>query len=84
MARVFLQKSRHKTVFYFRRKVPHDLRTRLKIPQIHRSLGTSDRKQAVVMARRLAAWSDQLFALTRSMSDDKDFKDTPSRSAQKG
>src|SRR5687768_7371798 len=76
MARVFLQKSRHKTIYYFRRKVPHDLRARLNTFQIYRSLNTSDRKQAIVMARRLAAWSDQLFLLIRTMSD-KDFKDTP-------
>lgn len=76
MSRVFLQKSRHKTVFYFRRKIPLDLRERLRVTQIYRSLHTSDRQQAIVLARRLATWSDEFFNAARHMSKE-DFDKSP-------
>lgn len=74
--RLFLQKSRHQSVYYFRRKVPVDLRQRIGHTQLYRTLRTSDRREAVVAARRLAVLTDTLFDMVRRMSD-SDFKNTP-------
>src|SRR3954451_21798167 len=65
MAEAFLQKSRHRTVYYFRRKIPLDLRERLGLTQIYRSLHTCDRKLAAIRARALATRTDLLFMKLR-------------------
>ncbi|MBU9415472.1 hypothetical protein KTE23_02610 [Burkholderia multivorans] len=67
MAANFLQKSRHDSVFYFRRRVPADMLTALGKRQIYRSLHTSDRREAIIRARALAAQTDRLFASIRAM-----------------
>lgn len=69
MAGSFLQKSRHGTVFYFRRRIPDDLRSIIGKPSIVKSLGTEQRREAIILARALAAKTDTLFHDLRSMED---------------
>ncbi|MGF6663302.1 hypothetical protein QF000_004970 [Paraburkholderia atlantica] len=72
MAGDFLLLSRHQTVYLFRRRVPRDLMERLGRTEIYRSLGTTDRKLAVVRARALATYTDQVFARIRAMDSNDD------------
>ncbi len=67
----FLQKSRHGTVFYFRRRVPPDLRAAFGVTQIFVSLGTKDRPRAIESARWLAVRCDEMWAIMRRMTDKK-------------
>jgi hypothetical protein len=68
LARRFSSGLRHQSVYSFRRRIPDDLRA-LGLPiQLVRSLRTSDRREAVVLARRLAAETDTIFLQLRSMS----------------
>ncbi len=71
MARDFLTRSRHGTVYYFRRRVPDDLRAIICNPYLVRSLGTADRKKAIILARGYAAQTDYAFTQIRIMSDKK-------------
>jgi len=67
----FLQKSRHGTIFYFRRRVPLDLRVTVGASVVYKSLLTSDRRDAIVLARALAAKTDELFSGIRDMANKK-------------
>jgi hypothetical protein len=67
MAANFLQRSRHDSVFYFRRRVPADLFDSLRKRQIYKSLDPCDRREAIIRARALAAQTDRLFASLRAM-----------------
>ena len=60
MAGNFLQRSRHGTTYFFRRRVPQDVQHILKLTQVFRSLATADRREAIVRARVLAAHTDRL------------------------
>jgi hypothetical protein len=61
MAGKFLTKSRHGTIYYFRRRVPEAAQLAIG-RQVHmQSLETSDRSVAVVRGRALAAQTDSLF-----------------------
>ncbi len=64
----YLQRSRHGTIYYFRRQVPLDLRPRLGAPQLYLSLVTADRPTALFLARRAATLSDELFLNFRTMT----------------
>ncbi|MFC3472150.1 DUF6538 domain-containing protein [Massilia oculi] len=61
MAGKFLIKSRHGTIYYFRRRVPdaaqHIIGRRVYV----QSLETSDRRLAVIRSRALAAQTDSVF-----------------------
>jgi hypothetical protein len=73
MAANFTRRSRHDSIFYFRRRIPNDLHA-LGLPRrIVPSLHTADRRAATMGARRLAAASDSLFARIRAMPKNKDF-----------
>lgn len=72
MAGTFLQRSRHGTMFYFRRRVPADLRTIAGRPYIVKSLATEQRREAIILARAFASQSDQLFQEWRSMAKNSD------------
>lgn len=72
MTASFLQKSRHNTVYYFRRRVPDDIQAVLGRRQIYKSLDTHNRREAVIRARKLAAKTDALFAYIRTMPDTED------------
>ncbi len=71
MARNFLTRSRHRTVYYFRRRVPDDLRSSIAQPYLIRSLGTSERNTAIILARAYAAQTDLAFAQLRTMPEKK-------------
>jgi integrase len=64
----YLQRSRHGTIFYFRRKLPLDLRQHAGVPQFYLSLGTADRPTALILARRAATLCDELFATFKHMA----------------
>jgi predicted Rdx family selenoprotein len=65
MAQNFLTRSRHGTVYYFRRRVPKELHAAIGKPFLVRSLETTDRRTAVVRARSLAVQSDLIFQRTQ-------------------
>lgn len=62
MAGDFIQRSRHGTVFFFRRRVPLALRRVLGRLHFYSSLHTHDRAEAKRRARALAVVTDDLFA----------------------
>lgn len=61
MAGKFLSKSRHGTIYYFRRRVPEVAQRVIGRQVFVQSLGTSDRRLAVVRGRALAAQTDSFF-----------------------
>ena len=63
----FLIKSRHHTVFHFRRRVPLDLLTIVGKSHLTQSLKTDSRRLAVIRARAAAVQTDALFAHLRAM-----------------
>ena len=63
----FLKRSRHGTTFYFRRRVPDDLRQTVGKPYLTKSLETGERREAMMRARLLAAKTDILFSDLRAM-----------------
>lgn len=68
MAISFLIKSRHGNIHYFRRRVPDDLRRAIGKSYLVKSLHTSDRRTAIILARGLAARTDQIFMKLRDMA----------------
>lgn len=68
MAISFLIKSRHGNVHYFRRRVPDDLRRAIGKNYLVKSLHTCDRRMAIILARGLAARTDQIFMKLRDMA----------------
>ncbi|MGE0358306.1 MAG: DUF6538 domain-containing protein [Burkholderiales bacterium] len=77
MAGDYIQRSRHGTVFYFRRRVPLDLRSRLQRLHIYISLRTELHSVAKCRARAMAAATDRLFSELRYVHGDG--KDTEPR-----
>ena len=67
MAQKFLTSSRHGSVFYFRRRVPDDLRQVIGRRYLVKTLNTSHRGAAVVLARAYAAKTDAIYQHLRSM-----------------
>lgn len=67
MAGSYLKPSRHGTVFYFRRRVPDDLRALVGRPYLVKSLDTGQRREAIIRARMLAAQTDTFFTDLRAM-----------------
>lgn len=65
----FLKQSRHGSTFYFRRRVPNDLRPRIGKAYLIKTLGTGKRRDAIILARILAAQTDSLFQRIRAMPD---------------
>jgi hypothetical protein len=61
MAGNFLERSRHGTQYYFRRRVPQALRAVIGKPFLVHSLHTTDRRTAVSRARSFAAQTDAIF-----------------------
>lgn len=61
MAGLFLTKSRHGSIYYFRRRVPEAARAAIGRKVFVQSLATSDRRLAVIRARALAARTDLIF-----------------------
>ena len=71
MTQNFLTTSRHGTIFYFRRRVPDDLREAIGKPYLVRTLATSHRAKAIIMARAYAARTDLLYQSLRTMNKKK-------------
>jgi hypothetical protein len=61
MAGNFLIKSRHGTIYYFRRRVPDTAQHVIGRQVFVQSLATSDRRLAIVRGRALAAQTDSIF-----------------------
>jgi hypothetical protein len=61
MAGLFLTKSRHGSIYYFRRRVPEAAQVAIGRKVFVQSLATSDRRLAVIRARVLAALTDLIF-----------------------
>jgi hypothetical protein len=61
MTAEFLTKSRHGTVYYFRRRVPTGAQATLGRNVLLRSLETADRRLAITRGRMLAAYTDAIF-----------------------
>lgn len=72
MASSYLKQSRHGSTFYFRRRVPDDLRLMLGRLYLVKTLGTGKRREAIILARAFAARTDSLFHHLRTMSDHDD------------
>lgn len=79
LAGAFLHRSRHGTVLYFRRRVPDDVREVLGRRHIYRSLGTTDKRRATVLARLYAVTTDELFERIRAMKKKGGTSDEPFR-----
>lgn len=71
MARNFLTSSRHGTVSYYRRHVPDDLRSIVGKPYLVKTLKTSDRREAIILARAYAGRTDEIFGHLRTMKKNK-------------
>lgn len=61
MAGLFLTKSRHDSIYYFRRRVPEAAQRVVGRTMYVQSLATSDRRLAVIRSRALAARTDVIF-----------------------
>ncbi len=72
MTKNYLTSSRHGTVFYFRRRVPDDLKHIIGKPCVVKSLGTNERRLAIILARAYAAKTDTIFRNLRSMNKNND------------
>lgn len=72
MASSYLKQSRHGSTFYFRRRVPDDLRPVLGKPYLVKTLGTGRRREAIILARAFAARTDSLFSRLRIMPNHAD------------
>lgn len=72
MAKNYLTSSRHGTVFYFRRRVPDDLRQIIGKPCLVKTLRTCERGRAIILARAYAAKTDVIFEHLRSMNKKSD------------
>lgn len=59
-------------MFYFRRRVPDDLRLALGRPYLVKTLGTGKRREAIILARAFASRTDSLFQHLRTMPDHDD------------
>jgi integrase len=70
MAISFLTKSRHNSVYYFRRRVPDDLIRHIGKPYLVKSLHTYEKRLAIILARNLATQTDNFFISIRNMSKD--------------
>src|SRR5688500_13174296 len=70
MAGNFLERSRHGTVFYFRRRVPLDLVDRVGKRHIYVTLRTHERRTALLRARVLAVQTDRAFEEMRKQQRD--------------
>lgn len=67
MAQNFLTSSRHGTVFYFRRRVPDDLQQIVGKLYLVKTLNTTHRGAAIILARAYAAKTDAIYQHLRAM-----------------
>ena len=62
-----LIRSRHGSVYYFRRRIPSDLQVCFSQSTVIQSLQTSDRRTAIIRARARAAITDAIFQQLRAL-----------------
>ncbi|KQT43811.1 MULTISPECIES: DUF6538 domain-containing protein [unclassified Methylophilus] len=67
MSANFLTQSRHRSIYYFRRRIPFDLQHHFPNTILKKSLNTASKKQAIILARGLASQVDRIFEHIRSM-----------------
>lgn len=67
MSTNFLTQSRHRSIFYFRRRIPLDIQHYFRNALLKKSLHTASKKQAIILARCLASQADRIFEHIRSM-----------------
>ncbi|EKE17641.1 MAG: hypothetical protein ACD_10C00345G0001, partial [uncultured bacterium] len=67
MAQNFITSSRHGTIYYFRRRVPDDLRQMIGKPYLVKTLKTSNQREATILARAYAGKTDQIYQHLRAM-----------------
>ncbi|WP_345793047.1 site-specific integrase [Thauera sp. JM12B12] len=72
-----LARSRHGSVFFFRRRIPRDLQDCFSQSTVIQSLRTTDRRTAIIRARARAALTDALFQLLRALSPSQRMKIRP-------
>jgi integrase len=63
-------------MFYFRRRVPDDLRLIVGKPYLVKSLRTGRRREAIILARAYAACTDRYFTELRNMASNQNNDDT--------
>ena len=76
MPGTYLVRSRRSSIFYFRRRVPDDLRPIVGKVFIQQTLHTSDRREAIILARALAAKTDTIFRDLRTMKKQRPAQQT--------
>ena len=59
-------------VFYFRRAIPFVIAAHFQQREIYRSLGTCDRREAIMRSRVFSAVTDLLFRKLKTMANKKD------------
>ena len=67
MAQNFITSSRHGTIYYFRRRVPDDLRQMIGKPYLVKTLKTSNQREATILARAYAGKTDEIYQHLRAM-----------------
>jgi integrase len=67
MAQNFLISSRHGSIFYFRRRVPEDLKAIIGKSFLVKTLATTSKAAAIVLARVYAAKTDAIYERLRTM-----------------
>ena len=67
MRQNFLTSSRHGSVFYFRRRVPDDLRGIIGQSYLVKTLATTNKVKATILARAYAARTDAIYYRLREM-----------------
>jgi hypothetical protein len=68
MSTNFLTRSRHKSIYYFRRRIPIDINHNFENDLLLKSLNTANKTLAVILARSLASPTDNLFGKIRAMN----------------
>ena len=67
MSSNFLTQSRHRSIYYFRRRIPLDLQHHFAHSILKKTLNTASKKQAIILARGFASQLDRIFEHIRSM-----------------
>ncbi|MFD1122012.1 DUF6538 domain-containing protein [Methylophilus flavus] len=69
MSTNFLTQSRHRSIYYFRRRIPNDLKHNFSHNILLKSLKTTCKRHAVILARSLASQADRIFEHIRNMKN---------------
>lgn len=75
MSTNFLTQSRHRSIYYFRRRIPLDLQHNFSNVILIKSLNTACKKRAIILARSLASQADRIFEHIRCMKKNQNDDD---------